>query len=319
MKNLLDKKPFIIAEVGSNWKRSNILEENLALARRHIYDASLCGVNAVKFQFFTHRELYGVDGPNDYNLPSNWLPILAHDCARNNVEFMCSAFSEEGLKYVDSFVNIHKIASSEALHLKLLEAAKKTGKPFLVSNSGLTDQEYLQMNHYQPTAVLICSAKSPAKTEDYSLSFPIGGLSDHTLDETLALMAIGCNASIFEKHFDALSDFKGVKPSPDSSVSVGPQALERYCTLIRRAYYAFANEVQSYDPLFKSRWQRRLKVTKPLKAGQDILEYGINFGIYRSLNDDSRAAGPLELSQFQGKRVKREMKPQDGLWFDDIE
>src|SRR4051812_11737073 len=84
--------PFIIAEIGSNWARYDNDQKNKECALAHIRAAALCGASAAKFQYFKHRELYGFDAPNRYELPKEWLPALKAESEKANVEFMCSAF-----------------------------------------------------------------------------------------------------------------------------------------------------------------------------------------------------------------------------------
>jgi sialic acid synthase SpsE len=50
------------------------------------------------------------------------------------------------------------------------------------------------------------------------------------------------------------------------------------------------------------RHNRRLIVTKDLNTG-DALEYGKNFGAYRSLVDDTRGLSPFAYKQVDGKRM----------------
>ena len=51
-------KPFIIAEVGSNF------DQSLKKAKKYINIAKKCGADAVKFQLFSGKILY----PNNYEM-----------------------------------------------------------------------------------------------------------------------------------------------------------------------------------------------------------------------------------------------------------
>jgi sialic acid synthase SpsE len=42
------------------------------------------------------------------------------------------------------------------------------------------------------------------------------------------------------------------------------------------------------------RWMRRYVVTKPIAQG-DVFKYNSNFGIYRSLKDDTRGLSPITM------------------------
>ncbi len=326
--------PFIIAEVGSNWKRKNYSGIDLAL--RHISDAAACGADAVKFQLFSHTELYGIEGDETYTLPRGWVVTLAAYCEQHKIEFMCSAFSADGIKFLDRFVKRHKIASSEMLDPSIFEAAQLSQKPLIISTGGATDEEVDAIARALFAAehtILECVAAYPANPQDYCLkamtrwrdSFGVQvGVSDHTLGSGLALAALGAGALVFEKHFDSLRDIHaGNIDSPDASVSVGPREFGEYCSELKRAAKAVLRDPHKGrnepERPMQARWRRRLKVTKPLKAGIDRLEFGVNFGCFRSLKDDLRAASPQGIDQFDGKRVTKDLQPQDGLWYDDIE
>lgn len=324
-------KPYIIAEVGSNWYRPPF--EGMALAFRHIDEAWMCGVDAVKFQLFNDKDLYGLSSSlgNPYFLPEVWLTHLETYATLRGLDFLCSAFSPEGVKKVDEFVKVHKVASSEAEDLHLLDAVIATKKPFIVSIAGmdLSDTKrlaiYIKEHAIQESYLLNCVAKYPAKTEDYQLRdfrFLFKGISDHTLSNEIAVLSIGAGAFIFEKHFDALKDVatKDVIESPDSEVSIGPIALKQYVKSIHKAFAAMNQRrtAPKDDKLLALRWKRRLKIIKEVKSF-DVLEYGVNFGSYRSLEDDTHAVSAYFAKDFNGKRIKKEMKPQEGIWYDDVE
>jgi sialic acid synthase SpsE len=333
MKNILqDRKPFIIADVGSNWKRYDHPDHNLALALRHIDDAKFCGCDAVKFQFFTYKELYGIEGPNEYALPYEFIPKLATHASIRGIEFMCTAFSAEGAKFINHYVNIHKVASSDIQYWDLLNALFQTGKPIIYSTGGASDIEIenlLAKVMTKEDAILECVASYPAKPEHYDLVAmknwkirreAIVGVSDHTTTDLMAIAAVGMGATIFEKHFDALQIDEPYTDTPDAPFSIGPQKLLSYCSKIRDAYqicYGPKGFITEEEPM-RLRWKRRLKICAPINSAQDTLQNGVNFGLFRSLSDDARSAGPQLIGDFEGKRVKNDMKPQDSLWYDDI-
>lgn len=323
-------KPFIIAEIGSNWRRFDDEKRNETLAYRQIFDAAACGVDAVKFQFFTHRELYGIPGDTARDLPLQWLPKLAFEAKQLGVQFLCSAFSPRGVLAVDPFVLVHKIASCEANDPEMISAVIGTGKDVLVSTGALVSEEINQLiDRFERSQaklhLMACVASYPAQVRDYTLLPGTEALSDHTLSSELALVAIGRGAFIFEKHFDCLANLKPKRPifpSPDSPVSIGIEGLKEYVTAIRTGFSAVDPHGKikfNRDAEIHKTWKRRLKITKMIKGGQDTLENGVNFGSFRSLEPDTRAAAPSEIYRFEGRRVKKDMKPQDGLYYDDIE
>jgi sialic acid synthase SpsE len=260
--------PFIIADVGSNWRRYNDDAKNLECALQHIDEAARAGVSAVKFQLFTHEELYGVPGDDSFALPAEWLPELKAACDRAGVEFMCTAFSAEGVRVVDPHVKRHKIASAEMMHTGILDAVIATGKPFIVSTGGATEADVLAFVEYvderggdkDPVgrmSILECVAAYPALPAAYSLREMMHwreawsdqvGISDHTLSLVVALTAVGCGATVFEKHFLAsffpFDEGGELTATPDEPHSIGPIEMAHYVASIREAFQAMGDGVK---------------------------------------------------------------------------
>jgi len=294
----------IIADIGSNHRGS------LDLAKQQIESAAECGVTHVKFQYFSEKELYGF-GSEKPSFPSGWLPELKSHCDSCNVEFMCSAFSPRGVEVVDPFVKRHKLASSEALDINLLEAIGKTGKPAILSTGAqvLTDIEWVLARFSFINTVLECVSAYPAKASDYNLSCLsnfIGrkiGISDHAMSFDLALVALGAGCTVFEYHFDGIWENYAV--TPDTPVSLDQHLLT---TIVQKLHscYEFIKAKPKYptpsedDAQFF--YKRRLVATKDLPAGTTLTLD--NFGIYRSKVKDTRGAQPRYASWVIGKKLK---------------
>ena len=213
----------IIAEIGSNWRKYESELKNWDLARFQIEQAKELDATGVKFQFFTAQELFGpqVIGTrlerdvNRYALPQDWLPKLKEECDQVGIEFLCSAFSLDGFKVVDNFVETHKLASPERTDPNLVAWLESQDKPFYYSDGcGGT--------HLGKGIPMACVSSYPAHFLEYELySGQIEwGLSDHTIGSTLAIMAVRSGATHFEKHVDFCLD--SGDPTPDSEVSSDP-------------------------------------------------------------------------------------------------
>lgn len=327
-------KPFIIADIGSNWKRTKDERVNKQLCFQAIDAAKRSLASAAKFQLYTHKELYGFDGPNEFALPRDWVMELREYCDRLDIVFMCTSFSPDGLDFVNQYVDIHKLASSELPHIQMLERLRSYGKPYLVSTGGANQLEIERLfskdRYYsEHLSLLECVGAYPAAVTDYRLymlpkwQFQFDGMkvgvSDHTIEDTIAIQSCGFGATIFEKHFDPfLAD--PYPSTPDSSVSVGPEELVNYVKTVTSAFQILASQPKAPwrsedDMLLKHR--RRLMIIQNMRAG-DILENNKNFGIFRSLEPDVRGAPAESLYVFDGKRVTRDLKQGEGLWIADI-
>lgn len=333
---------FIIAEVGSNW---STLEDCMT----SITKAKQCGADAVKFQAYNWHALYGhgrshtYDGDDDGAvwpvdklagvLPLDWLPNLKEKADAVGIEFMCSAFSPELLDAVDPHVSIHKVASSEMCHLRMLERLREIGKPVILSTGAQTEPDIhtaWDALGYTPVIPMYCVAAYPANRVDlYQLNTLRNitgenvGYSDHTVDvETIPPLAQSHGACVIEKHVN----FVGAT-GPDAPHSIDAEDLSRMVFTIRGRKYAQLNT----PPGFYSAWvgptpaekdmitrhKRRLIATTTIKEGETLTE-GVNFGIYRSLREDTHAFSPWMVNEVQGRIAKREIRAGCGVGPGDV-
>ena len=219
----------IIAEAGSNWK-AGIYEEDLERAKKLITTAAKSGANAIKFQTFRSETVYASNaGSSQYlsnqginenineifdhlEMPYEMIPILNDYCKKENIMFMSTPFSVEDAKQIDPYVQIHKVASYEINHVRLLEFLASTKKPMLISTGASTYEEIdfavnlVKNNGNNSITLMQCTSKYPCPMEAMNLSvipqmklrysLPIG-LSDHSTDPIIApIMAITVKAEI---------------------------------------------------------------------------------------------------------------------------
>lgn len=305
--------PFIIAEVGSNWT-------SLDDCKRSIVQAKQAGADAVKFQAFNKRSLYGVDGFHslDYSatmpgeLPLDWLPILAQKARDTGIEFMCSAFSPELVRAVDPYVSIHKVASAELTHLRILESVRDAGKPVILSTgaSGPIDISQARMVLGAGTSVILmyCVAAYPARDIDFRMLDELSsrfhcpvGYSDHTTDYGVTpRTAVERGACVLEKHLTAIE-----ADTPDRPHSLTVDEFRRMVQSIRGERPFSWGSGEEQDMI--TRHNRRLIATKAIKAGQALKE-GVNFGIFRSLVDDTRGYSGFAVGQVHDRAAAKDLQ-----------
>lgn len=301
--------PFIIAEVGSNYKSLQDCLDSISMAKQ-------VGADAVKFQLYTFNELYGfdpwredikdletranaedVDGVRiscameKHELPKDWLPKLKEKADAVGIELMCTAFSPEGLEYVDRFVKRHKIASSEISHVPLLNAARKTKKPVIISTGGASPTDIaLALNYSERvlTTLLYCVSVYPSTNvdlqgitklrEEFNLAT---GYSCHTAEWTTpVLAALHYGAEVIEKHFK-LRDMD----TPDNPHSILPDDFKLMARKIEGSTFVPMPRPDESD--MKTLHKRRLIATSQIPKGF-TLNFGFNYGIYRSKVSDRR-------------------------------
>ena len=133
-----DNHVFVIAEAGSNWK-CGTYEEDLEQAKRLIQVAAKAGADAIKFQTYKPETIYVPDaGQSEYlseygikeninkifenlSMPYEMIPELTKFCKHEKIHFMSTPFSIPDAKAVDPYVDIHKVASFEINHVRLLD------------------------------------------------------------------------------------------------------------------------------------------------------------------------------------------------------
>jgi len=339
--------PFIICEIGSNWTSFEEAKDAIRMAKS-------VGAHAVKFQLYTQKELYGLD--KDYVdfdcMPREWIPWLAEKAKLAGIEFMCSAFSPDGYRFVDPYVNVHKVASAELTHIRILETLHELGKPVILSTGAsggqdiynavnilwpqLCDTPYEAIKDSCQTVLLYCVSAYPAQNVDFRHIKELKnlgcwvGFSDHTLDYTiLPKMAVDQGAVIIEKHMTTIPEIR----TPDRPHSLTPDQFKKMVQYLNGTLpftWGSGEEKQMH-----LRHNRRLVATRNIKAGDVFSElvetnaksndghsdpesksnlgdstvggFG-NFGIFRSLQDDTHGLNPFKIKRVQGQKAKRDIK-----------
>lgn len=330
--NLNEKKPvFIIAEAGSNWRTGEKDWERIETMIKKAKDA---GADAIKFQLFKAEEVYAPNaGKADYldeeiidlfkflEMPQGWIEKMAKAC--EGIEFMASPFSVNELKALDPYVKRHKIASYENHHVRLLEAARATNKPLIVSTGTSTIEDIAWTVEFLKgvdLTLLQCTAVYPAPPSSMNLEairalkemfhVPVG-LSDHSQDPFIApLGAVAMGATVIEKHFTLDRTLKG----PDHKFAVNAEELKQLVSSIRDLEKMLGSgfkkvEIEENELLHFAR--RRLQAIRPIKKGEK-LEEGVNFNILRP-GKNKAGADPSELPKINGSIAQQDYAAGEGI------
>lgn len=289
--------PYIIAELSANHNG------RLDTALRIVEEAKKSGADAIKLQtykpdtitldcdsedFQIHGGLW--DGRTLYELyeeahmPWDWhKPIFEHARALGITVFS-SPFDASAVDFLEDLnAPAYKIASFEAVDIPLIKYAASTGKPMIIS-TGMADAEEIadainaaREGGCKELAVLHCVSGYPAPAEDYNLrTIPdmmqrfglVTGLSDHTLDNTTAIVSVAMGATIIEKHFTLDRSGGG----PDDSFSLEPQELEALCRDSKTAWAALGSVDygRKSSEQGNAKFRRSLYFVKDIKAGEVI-------------------------------------------------
>lgn len=325
------KGVFIIAEAGSNWRTGDKDWERIETMIKGAKDA---GADAIKFQLFKAEDVYAVNaGKADYlgedvvelfkflQIPEGWVEKIARAC--DGIEFMASPFSVRELKALDPYVKRHKIASYENHHIRLLEAAKATNKPLLVSTGTSTLEDIAwTVNFLKGTdlTLLQCTAVYPAPARSMNLEairslkemfhLPVG-LSDHSQDPfTAPLGAVAMGATVIEKHFTLDRGLKG----PDHKFAITLDELKKLVLSIRELEKMLGNgfkKVEEEENELLHFARRRLQATKAIKKGEKLQE-GINYNILRP-GKNRAGLDPSHIKKIEGTTAQVDYEAGEGI------
>ena len=335
-------RTFIIAEAGSNWK-SGTLEDDLARAKELIKTASKAGADAVKFQTYRPETVYVQNAGNSnylskhginenindifkhLSMPYEMIPELHKYCKQEDILFMSTPFSVDDAKQIDPFVELHKVASYEINHVRLLEFLAETNKPIIVSTGASTYEEIdfavnLLKKKINTIGLLQCTAKYPTTLDSLNLfvipqlktryNLPVG-LSDHSIDPIIGpLLAVGAGATIIEKHFTLDRNL----PGPDHPFALVPNELEIMVQAIRKADSAKGTgkkEILDVETELRRFATRSIQAIKNIKKGETLRE-GYNIDVLRPGNR-IRGLDARFLSSVNGKKAKTDIETGDGV------
>ena len=294
--------PYIIAELGSNYRDNEDLVYAISLAKS-------AGADAIKYQYFDESELYG---PTP-KLAKHIFPRLKEKAMAVGIDLIASSFSPEGLKEIDPYVDAHKIASCEMSHMRLLEAAKSTGKTLILSTGAhglLAIKRAIDFMCGHPMVILHCNVSYPTKYTDY-LKFKeiktlhdVVGYSDHTTNiDVVPLSYVASGAKVIEKHFNPFD----LKDTPDAPHSLNQKEFSTMCALLKGSVPGFTEENEA-----KLKHIRRIVAIRHIEQG-DVLKEGVNIGFFRSRIEDAVGISPMDVSILEGRTANRSIQSGHGI------
>jgi sialic acid synthase SpsE/RimJ/RimL family protein N-acetyltransferase len=334
---------FVIAEAGSNW-RMGTNKRDLAMAKTLIDVARDAGADAVKFQTYRPEKVYVKNaGKSDYlsnanikeditdifadlAMPYDMLPELAAYCESNGILFMSTPFSVEDFEAIDPYVSVHKLASYELSHLRLIEHIAKTKKPLIMSTgaSGYDNIAWALKTYYDnggiTPALLQCTAQYPADVSAMNLSvipalkrcFHVHvGLSDHSRNPIAApCAAVGLGATVVEKHFTLDNRL----PGPDHSFAVTPSELTHMVETIRLMEKMRGDGIKKVEDAEKELFdyaRRGIQALQDINIGDTLCE-GRNIDILRP-GQQTMGVHPKFIIDLEGKTATREILEGKGI------
>jgi len=333
-----NEPPYVIAEISNNHlsdpERACRLIDIAARAgadavKIQTYDADSLTIDSDRPEFIIRTPPW--EGLNYYQLYSKIaLPRgftqrlfnVARDCG---ITIFSSPFDESAVALLEGLgCPAYKIASFEVCDDPLLTAVGATRRPVLVSTGVASFEDVkeslrvLRAAGSTEVALLHCISTYPAAAHDMNLramdrlaelECPVG-LSDHSLGNLAATLAVARGAVLLEKHF-TISRADG---GPDALFSLEPDELAELVRAVREAWDALGNaDLLSGRVRPGAEHARSLFVMKDIRRGE------------RFEPDHVRAIRPglglppRSLGKVIGRHAKRDLARGEALAWEDID
>lgn len=342
--NIFNKKPFLIGEIGVNFYDIAREEEisDMEAAKLMIREAKKCGIDAVKFQSYKTENFVSKNSPAYWDLSEEAATSqfelfkkfdkfgkdefreLADYCREIGIMFLSTPFDFESVDYLDEFMDIYKISSSDLTNIPFIKYVAGKNKPIILSTGGATINEIKQAVRAieevstVDIAIMHCILSYPTDYSDANLlmikdlaeNFPDYeiGYSDHTkpdLNMFVLTTAHAYGADIIEKHFTLDKSLKG----NDHYHSMDPNDV-----LIFRTNINFLSKIKGMknkQPLIcessaRRHARRSIVSTKDIKRGEVITEEVIAF------KRPGTGISPARIDEVLGKKANVDI-PEDTL------
>jgi pseudaminic acid synthase len=331
---------YVIAEISANHGQS--YEDAVHL----VQTAAEIGADAVKLQTYTPDTLtIDCEGPSFSHtqgslwesktlyeiykqgmMPWEWQPKLKKIATGLGLTLFSTPYDASAVQFLEEMnVPAYKISSFELVDLPLIRRVARTGKPILLSTGMATFEEIFEaleaiwQAEGQKVALLKCTSGYPTPASAMNLrtigkmieEFEVPcGLSDHCLEFSPSLMAVGLGACIIEKHLT----LSLTRSTLDKGFSLEPQEFKVLIEQIRIGEQALGSE--HFGPTFAESeslgFRRSLYVIRDVRTGERLTHETV-----RSI----RPAGglpPKHWPGIEGKRAARDLKKGTPLSWEDI-
>lgn len=344
------KKPYVIAEMGVNFydtaKELNITP--LEAAKLYIKEAKAVGIDAAKFQSYKANTIASKNSPSYWDLTKN--PItsqyelfkqldgfnrddyaeLHRYCQELDIDFLSTPFDYASADYLDEFVDIYKISSSDITNLPFIRHIAKKGKPIYLSvgASYLSEVDEavraIKDEGNNEICLMHCVLSYPTKNEDANLNIISSlkkiypditiGFSDHTVPDpcmTILTTAYLLGAEIIEKHFTLDKTLPGNDHFHSGDPSDFKKAIENF-ELIQVISGQTEKTVLECEKIPRREARRSLVFTRDMKKGEILTDKDL------IAKRPGTGISPKYQDIVLGKMLKQDVKEDDLLDWKDI-
>lgn len=320
------KKPYLIAEVGSNHLG------DLKLCISSIKQAKKAGADCVKFQLFDETNLvnqkmriykhvkdkklsYQYERFKKVKISLDIVKKLSKISKENKIDFCVTPFDPGYVKNLTRYIKFFKVASGDLNNIPLLKEISKTKKKVVISTGMSTLEEVkhaISFFNKKNVTLLHCISCYPTKNIDANLinikklkeKFNLEvGYSDHTEGINAAANSVFFGAMVIEKHFMP----KITRLAGDYKLSIDKKKLKKLVSKIRENFLLIGKErIGQYncEKYYKKTLRRSIYFSKDIKINKKIKMSDFNF-----LRPFSKIGLKLEeYKKFIGSKLKTNVK-----------
>ncbi len=308
MKKIINKifnknsPPIFVAEISANHNGS------FEKAKKLIFAAKKYGADAVKLQTYEPKNMTINISKKDFivkhglwekyklwdlykkaQTPLNWQRKLFEYAKKINMPCFSTPYDDEGVELLEKInTQIYKISSFEMNDVSLVKKICKTKKPIIISTglasmSDITNvYKILKKNKCKKFIFLYCVSSYPAKIQDFNLNnieilkkkFKCEiGFSDHSTDNSVAMLAVAMGARLIEKHIALENQKTGL----DIKFSIKGSEIKKFKEDILKAWELIGKKkfFRSKKELINKKFQRSIYAIKKIKKGEEFTDLNI--------------------------------------------
>jgi N-acetylneuraminate synthase/sialic acid synthase len=249
-------------------------------------------------------------------------------CARElGLAFFATAFDIPSADFLAELdVPAFKVASGDLRNTPLLRHIARFGKPMIVSTGGATMEDVKRAYHAvmainTQLCLLQCTATYPTQPEEMNLrvietlrrQFPdvVVGLSDHYNGLAMTVAAFMLGARVIEKHFTLNHTWKGT----DHALSLEPIGMHKMVRDLQRTRISLGDGIKRVLP---SEVDGITKLGKKLVAARDLPAAHVLTATDIAIKSPGGGLHPYELDRLLGRALRRPLREDDDLRFEDL-
>ena len=294
---LFDKSspPILIAEISANHNGS------IENAKKLIYTAKKNGADIVKLQTYEPQNMTIDSSKKDFlvndglwkgyklwNLykeaqtPLSWQKELFKYSKKINMPCFSTPYDDEGVNILKKLnAQMYKISSFEMNDTSLVKKICKLKKPVIISTGLASLKEISNVYNIAKKSgckkliLLYCVSSYPAKNKDFNLNnikilkkkFNCEiGFSDHSTDNSVAMLAIVSGVRVIEKHIALEKQTKGL----DIEFSIKGKEIKQFKEDMNKAWELMGKKsfYRSKNELKNIKFQRSIYVIQKITKGE---------------------------------------------------